>query len=428
MLKINKKFKFNTKIFNAKRSGLAVIIVLVVGLVSFNILNNTKAQTSSNYTVYAANVFGSLKTVDSGSTTVNTVSPGFGPFNIAASPDGKYIYAGTIFGSTASLKIYDITAKNTIKTISLPGQADGSNLGANFIAITPDGKYIYTTFGSGVTVIQTSDYTIVKNITFDLATEGVVADANGKYIYVVAYDASTRTNIAQLATIDVATNTVIKSISFNTSGGTIYNGIGPIPYPTGVTVSKDSHYAYVVSSNGRSTIGIFDLVAGKLIKTIDTGVQGQGGVAVTNDGKYAYVPGSSNDYHGYIAVIDLASNTKISTISLGIDHLPLAAIPSPDGQYIYITANGGEGDTYKISYLDKIRISDNSIASKMSIPANSSSLFLGNIAISFNSISQPPVVKPTLTKTSAVVGKDPSDRTAKPGDEIQYTIKYSPGT
>ncbi len=416
------KFNLNKGVFNAKHTALAGLVLLVIGAAAFSIYYKTRAQTSSDYTVYATNIFGSLKTVDSGSTTVNNVSPGFGPFNIAASPDGKYIYAGTIYGSTASLKIYDIAAKSTIKTITLTGQGDGSNVGANFIAVTPDGKYIYTTFGSGVTVIQTSDYTIVKNISFTLNTKGIVADPNGKYIYVVAYDASTRTNDAQLATIDIATNAVIKSISFNTSGGSFTDSVGPIPYPTGITVSSDSHYAYVASSGGRSTLGVFDLTTAKLIKTIGTGVQGQGGVAVTDDGKYAYVPGGSTDYHGYIAVIDLTTNTKVSTISLGSDHLPLAAISSPDGQYIYVSANGAEGDTYKVSYIDKIRTSDNSIAVKMSIPSNGSSLFLGNLAISFNSISQPPATTYSITKTSEIVGK--TGRTAQPGDTIKYTITY----
>ena len=59
-------------------------------------------------------------------------------------------------------------------------------------------------------------------------------------------------------------------------------------------------------------------------------------VAVTPDGKHAYVTNGTNG--NSVSVIDTASNTVVATVPVGIT--PGAVAITPDGRYAYVTTNG----------------------------------------------------------------------------------------
>ena len=97
--------------------------------------------------------------------------------------------------------------------------------------------------------------------------------------------------------------------------------------------------------------------ANTVVATVNVGANAQG-VAVTPDGRYAYVIAGTNS----VSVIDTASNTVTTTI--GGFTLPVGIAITPNGQFAYVTNYGGFGLGNSVS---KVRISDNTIVSTISL-------------------------------------------------------------
>ena len=90
--------------------------------------------------------------------------------------------------------------------------------------------------------------------------------------------------------------------------------VGGSPYA--VAITPDGKYAYV--PNGEN-VSVIDTATNKVTATVTAQNWAPYAVAITPDGKYAYVTNvvSSEVPNGVVSVIDLASNTVTATIAVG---------------------------------------------------------------------------------------------------------------
>lgn len=108
--------------------------------------------------------------------------------------------------------------------------------------------------------------------------------------------------------------------------------------PFRLTISPDGTNVYVANSNG-TTLSIIDTKL-NIVVGIITGFDGPSGVAITPDGKFAYVnnygaPAGVGSGNGTtVSVVNLITDTIISTITVGL--APAALTVSPDGKFVYV--------------------------------------------------------------------------------------------
>ena len=109
--------------------------------------------------------------------------------------------------------------------------------------------------------------------------------------------------------------------------------VGGTPY--GIAITPDGKYAYVTNFEN---VSVIDTATNKLVETIATAKFTQG-IVITPDGKYAYVTSSSSD-QPIVSVISTATNTVVDTIVVA--HTPNGGIAiTSDGKYVYLTSMDG---------------------------------------------------------------------------------------
>jgi YVTN family beta-propeller protein len=128
-----------------------------------------------------------------------------------------------------------------------------------------------------------------------------------------AYVANTCNN--SLSVIDVATNTVIASIT--------------VAGPAGVAITPDGTKAYVTNAFS-NTVSVIDTASNIVIDAIPVGVDPIN-LAITPDGTLAYVV---NEISNTVSVIDRVTNTVIANIPVGLG--PSDITITPDGTRAYV--------------------------------------------------------------------------------------------
>jgi YVTN family beta-propeller protein len=125
---------------------------------------------------------------------------------------------------------------------------------------------------------------------------------------------------------------------------TLVGGLCCIPLRGGVAVTPDGKYAYVTGDR----VLVIDTATNMVVANVNLMGTAQG-VAVTPDGKYAYVtvPSPPAD----VAVIAMATNTLVAIIPVEpgpLDAWPVAVAVTPDGKHAYIA----DQDTNDVSVID----------------------------------------------------------------------------
>ena len=262
------------------------------------------------------------------------------PYTITVNPAGTRAYVTN--SNSTTITMID-TATNTVI-----GVIDGFD-GPSGMAITPNGAYAYVNnyggpegVGSGngttVSVVNLNTNAITATIHVGLAPAALAITPNGNYVYVANYvDGNTGTG----------TVSIIKT-SNNSLLGTIPGFDGPFD----IAITPDGKYAYVTNfgSNNFEPIGtsvsVIKLSNSQIITTIDLGIQ-PSGVAITPDGKYAYVTNFNTLYagsnftdltpgQGTVNIIDIHDNELVSpTIVVGQSPADIAI--SPNGKFAYVS-------------------------------------------------------------------------------------------
>jgi YVTN family beta-propeller protein len=115
--------------------------------------------------------------------------------SLVFAPDGKHLYVAM---GHHGIEVFDISANMVVAQIEAEGE---------WLAVTPDGKYLYATgpLGSAVSVIDTSTNTVVTSVLEGSpSTVGITPDGKRAYVGVFAD--------VGVSVIDTATNTVIAGI------------------------------------------------------------------------------------------------------------------------------------------------------------------------------------------------------------------------
>ncbi len=262
------------------------------------------------------------------------VPVGRGPFAVAITPDGATAYVTNVDDGTVT----PITlATNT------PGTPIAVGSDPAGIAITPDGKTAYVsnqcgsdpTCGSdgSVTPITLATNTPGTPIALGGQSAGIAITPDGKTVYVVVDGANCSVR-GSLTPITVVTDTLGTPIP-----------VGIAPY--GVAITPDGNTAYVTNFSGSgATCGSDGSVTPITLATNTPGapiVLDHGnplGVAITPDGKTAYVASEGNVT---VTPITVATNTAGTPIFIH-DVIAFAVAITPDGKTAYVT-NAGTGSS-----------------------------------------------------------------------------------
>jgi YVTN family beta-propeller protein len=260
--------------------------------------------------------------------SLSTTLTGTSPFDIAISPDGRYVYAanGGAFANY-SVSVIDTVAGAVISDIPI-------GLSPSHIAVSPDGRRVYVTGDSeGAVVIDATTNSVVTTIPTDSRLGDVAVSPDSRHVYIASHGNG-------VLVVDAAANAVAATIPTETS-------------PLQVAVSPNGRRVYVISDNnsdGRDingTMSVIDPTADSVVSTTLIGVDPHG-LAVSPDGRYVYVAnrgGSLGDFtqigiqSGSVSVIDAATSTIKATIPTRARSVDIAL--GPNGRFAYVTNYGG---------------------------------------------------------------------------------------
>lgn len=304
-------------------------------------------------TFYVTRVGDAIDKVDSTTNTVTGTLPSYGDFYLAVSPDGSRVitlsYTNLVVANTAS---------NTRTLVPL---ADGPYFGP-FFAVSADFKTLYLQVNasggnpiSHLRMINVATGAVLKDVPQASVYQPTLT-ADGKKLLglnstgVMIYDSATLTQLATVPLPAYANRIGISPVQprayvvnysglfgvIDTQNNTLMSTTtipaNPQPYylDQGVAVSPDGRWVYVTRLN---SIAVFDTEK-NAVTTIPI-PQNMGQViatAFTPDSKYAYVLTEVGEISGWVQVVDTASQTIVSTISV-------------DGG-VFIATNGAPLTTY----------------------------------------------------------------------------------
>jgi YVTN family beta-propeller protein len=223
-------------------------------------------------------------------------------------PCGVFAYVPNQFSNTVS--VID-TSNNTILTIVAVG---GSPFG---VAVNPAGSRAYVTNldNASVSVIDTLNNAVVTTVPVGFIPEGVAINPAGTRAYVA------NNGPGSISVINTSNNTVLTTITVGAD-------------PVGVAVNPILPRAYVANF-GTNDLSIIDTSSNTVLTNIGVGSRPQG-VAVNPAGTRAYVGNWSSNT---VSVIDTSTNTVLTTIVVGTAPQGLAV--TPDGTRAYVTNSQG---------------------------------------------------------------------------------------
>jgi YVTN family beta-propeller protein len=284
-----------------------------------------------------------ISVIDTGDNEVVDTIPVFA--TAAVTPDGKRVYA---LGGTSDISVIDTTNDKVVATIPLDVALvqDGVSLNGNSsaIAVTPDGKYVYAT--TGLCSMNSFDCFRPESVYFavwviDTATN-VVTASYGKGIadWIAFTPDGQHTYLANFDPYTVLPQVLV----FDTGNVISLPGSGAV---FALAITPDGRHAYVPyvlfdNGEGSENVAIIDTASNTVMKTIPIGtvdiLTKLTGVAVTPDGKHVYV---ANQGGNSVSVIDTAINTVVKTVLVGTS--PSGVAVTPDGKHVYVANQGSNG-------------------------------------------------------------------------------------
>lgn len=241
--------------------------------------------------------------IDIATNTVADVITGFsGPSDMVITPDGTTGYVSNYTAPDPdTVNVVDLNTNMITDTITMPmGQSLVATLG-----MTPDGAYVYAgIYNTGLTdgtlcVIRTSDNTVIDTIPGFFGPYNIVFTADGTYAYITNFGSNNFTPIGNTVTVlDVATNTIIDTIEVGSQAA-------------GAALTPNGKYLYTTNYNdqdgiptGEGTVNIIATASNFVVPPLITTQQGAASVAITPNGRYAYV---ANYISNTVSVIALQS-------------------------------------------------------------------------------------------------------------------------
>lgn len=269
---------------------------------SFNVQPYTVTMNAAGTKAYVTNSASTtVVVIDTATNTVIASIGGFdGPSGMVITPGGTFAYVnnyGSVFGAGSgfanTVRVVNLDTNTIVGPPIIVGQAPAS------LAITPDGAFVYVINyvngnpGTGtISIIRTSDNTVVGTIPGFSGPFAIAITPNGKYAYVTNFGSNNFIPIGTtVSVVDLASNTIVATIDLGIQ-------------PSGIAITPDGRFAYATNYNTlyADSVNFNDLTAGQ----------------------------------GTVNIIDIATNTVLPpTIAVG--QSPDAIAISPNGQYAYVT-------------------------------------------------------------------------------------------
>lgn len=295
--------------------------------------NNGGAGTVSGFTVNQTT--GSLTSTGQTITTGGAIADGPAAVLIVG---GKFLYTANDGGSVSGFTIDNITGIIT----TMGGSPFGAGFSPSALAATPDGRFLYAANTGGATITgyainaTTGALSALGDIPTSSGSAGIAIHPTGKFLY-AAVDADG---------IDVFT--------IDTSNGslTLVRNVPPLlnGRPQAVAVSSSGRFLY--AADGVSGVEFYTInqTTGDLTVGRSTAfAAGTGPVAITTDsaGKFVYVANQdSNNVSGYAILSDgslaALSGSPYAVGGSGSDPSPIAIKMDTSEKFVYTTNfNGG---------------------------------------------------------------------------------------
>jgi len=305
--------------------------------------------------VYVTDCSNSVNVINAATNTVEAsiTDPSFNdPISIAITANGEFAYVANWFGNSVS--VINLTTNTVVKTINVGNNPDS-------LILSPDGNYVYVSNNASdtVSVIDTATNTVASTVPVGYGPWGLAITPDGNYVYV------TNNVTGAVSVIDTALALTTPASAVNTITG--LPATGSSNFLSGVAIANG--YAYVTSSP-ENTVGVIDLATNQIVGTI--AVPDASGIAITPDGKFAYVTNDGNP--GIVSVIDLSSNTIVNTLNVGTGAYGIAV--TPDGNFVYVgNSNNNMGGTSNTS--NTVTVIARGTASGPAITANLPAGYVG---------------------------------------------------
>ncbi|WP_169708790.1 YncE family protein [Trinickia terrae] len=216
---------------------------------------------------------------------VATINVPNGAGDIVVSPDSSRVYVGGVNG-TYYISAIDTSTNKVVASNSLATDISIA------LAITPNGKTIYSGGGNQIGVIDTATLTLTSTISPVASVSDVRVSPDGTRAYVSSYQ--------DVQVIDTATNAQLADISLGA-------------YTHGLAVSPDGTKVYVAKSNG--VVNVIDTASSSVTGKIYVGnPDGLFGVDLSSDGARGYV---GDTVVNQVYAFSTSSNTVTQTIPVG---------------------------------------------------------------------------------------------------------------
>jgi 6-phosphogluconolactonase (cycloisomerase 2 family) len=264
---------------------------------------------------------------------------GTNPSAVAITPDGKFLYTVT---EDSTIDPYAIGAGGALTPISCTGSNCDTGSQPFWLTISPNGKFLYVSEFGGSKI---APYAIASDGSLTpidcpgtscQTGNGPMESAitpDGKFLYVTN---SGDNSVSPFAIADDGSLTPLACTGTNCDTGA---------YPWNVKVTPDGKYLYVLSYNG-SSISPFAIGSDGSLTPVSCGGtkcktgSGPTGLAVSPNGKLLYATSSSDGNVGPYAIESDGSLTPIACAGSNCDTSDgsSAVALSPDGKYLYATS------------------------------------------------------------------------------------------
>ena len=309
----------------------------------------------------------------------------FGDKNTSSEQNPMHVYSST--------GIYDVnlTAIN----------ANGTNSTSATITVVRCAYYVSNRGSNTVSVIDTTNNTVISTVPVGKAPWGVAVSPGGKMVYVG------NNNSNNVSVIDTVTGNVTDSVNVGNN-------------PVGVAVSPDGTKVYVANSYS-NTVSVIDTSNNTVTNTVNVGIR-PGGVAVSPDGTEVYV---TNWFSGSVSIIDAATNTVKDTVN--VEKLPEELAISPDEATVYVINGGSDTvsvlDTETDTVTATVKVGNNPYG--VAVSPSGKNVYVTNRAD--NSVS---VINATTNTVVATVnvGSWPVGVSVNPEGTSVYVVNYKGGT
>lgn len=245
---------------------------------------------------------------------IGSVPAGDAPTGIAIAPDGNAYIAN----EQGAVTVLDTRTGAVAATIPLPNRSSGE------LAITPDGRTVYTLDGGStrenISAIDTQSRVVSS---FDSGGENpsdIAISPDGKLAYAVNFESDT------VSVIDTQKNEAVGA---------------PIPAGNGansIAITPDGRTAYVARI-GANSVSVVDLQSRQMVGAPIPVGDFPIGIAITPDGRKAYV---ANGVSNSVSVIDTQKNMVVGLpipvgdgpeeIAIVPDQAPAASFTAPIGR------------------------------------------------------------------------------------------------